>query len=342
MGDLLPLTARVCEQLVGHGDVSSFLTTVDLNKDHCERLIAWLIAFDILPQGAQAISDSITRHIQQYKDLVRAKLAENADYPTRALSREEGKLIEDDTQRGIAWFTELARQIGVPDSDLSLAQAHTSRILTMLSLSGNDLRYAQGFERFAFISYCLALKFSITAQMEDFAEPITYYLTEKLIRLSRLTPLLETDVVEEHFEKLDVKIKKLCPEVWRALERAGHSSVHFALRWEILMFADEHNLAGKLLIWDQLIARRRPPSLYTRYLRWLCLAHIGQVRPESDDQLLGQLQNNKNWDVPALISSANLLARPRAISPVNWGVISVTVVAVAAIFVGVALRRGHH
>jgi hypothetical protein len=340
MDDLLTLVAETYARLVGHGTVSMFLTTVDPQKENCERFVAWLISFDIFPQGAQAICDSIQRHIEYYQELIRVKLGDQAEDPTRLLPPDEGKLIDDDTQHGITWFTELAHQIGVPDHHLSLCQFHCRRILTLLSLSDPELKYAQGFERFTFISYCLALKFSLTSHEPSFTEPITFCLTEKLIRLSRLTSLVECDVVEEHFSKLDRKIRQQYPDVWRALARAGHSSFHFAFRWEILMFADEHNLSGILLIWDQLIARRRPPSLYRRYLKCLCLAHIGQVRPESDDQLLGQLQTHKNWDVPALINTANLLSSRAGIGPARWAIIIAGIA--VAIYVGVAIRRRRH
>jgi hypothetical protein len=91
------------------------------------------------------------------------------------------------------------------------------------------------------------------------------------------------------------------------LKRAGHGSIHFALRWELLLFADEYQAHPMLLLWDQILVRRKE---FETFLYALCVAHASQVPPAEPDEIaIRKVQNWKDWDVMKIVEDADGLMR---------------------------------
>ena len=104
--------------------------------------------------------------------------------------------------------------------------------------------------------------------------------------------------ISAHFEGLDARMMEANPSVMQAFASSNQSSVHFALRWEIMLFADEHNFEGLMLIWDNIIAHHTCAS---SYIEALCIAHFKQAPSES----LSDLQHFKKWDYKKLLLDAD-------------------------------------
>jgi hypothetical protein len=51
------------------------------------------------------------------------------------------------------------------------------------------------------------------------------------------------DSTADAFTRLARSTKNFLPDLWASLKQAGHTSLHFAFGWKMLMFADEHDIS---------------------------------------------------------------------------------------------------
>jgi hypothetical protein len=112
---------------------------------------------------------------------------------------------------------------------------------------------------------------------------------------------------------------------------------HFALRWVIVLFADEHNLQDTWLLWDAIVAHRANASAF---IRQLSVAHLLQVPLGKYEQVIEDIQNNREWNVPELIRVAQeKLAQPRKVRP-NYVATYNVIVAIVVALVFFWMLRG--
>jgi hypothetical protein len=333
-GGLLPALTAIVSGLIDRDGVTIFLESIDLPKDNRVRVVAWLIALGVLPIGPQAIVDWFADHIVRYKALVLAKLGDNANSPTSSLAATERSLIEMDLHRGLPTAARQGRLLGLADDDLAGGELRCARILTLLSLTSPKFSYTQGFDRFATVTYLLTLNFAARLNLpRDLAEAFSFHLCEQIITMSSAFKMLDNPA--DTFARLDRAIKNFLPELWASLKQAGHTSLHFAFRWRMLMFADDHDICSLLLIWDQLIAHRHK---YTRYMESLCIAHMSQVPFNDTVFMVGEIQSFRDWDIVQIIKNANKLSHPEPlVSGRTLALVAAVVVVVAGI--GLFIRR---
>jgi hypothetical protein len=147
------------------------------------------------------------------------------------------------------------------------------------------------------------------------------------------------DKIEERFNEMDDEIARRFPAIGRTLREGNHRAVDFVVRWELLLFADEHPLFSVFLLWDQILARRERAQ---RYVRALSLAHVGAVQVVDSAMIVCTLQTCSEWDPVAIVESANAIFDEPEGAPaiVVWPIV-VSVVAVVVISAGVyiAIRR---
>jgi hypothetical protein len=250
------------------------------------------------------------------------------------LGARERSLIEMDLQRGLHMAARHGGLLGLADDHLADVELRCARILTLLSLSSRKFSYTQGFDRFANVTYLLALNFAVKLNLpRDLAEAFSFHLCEEILVMSSAFTML--DNTADAFTRLDRSIKNKFPGLWASLKRAGHTSLHFAFRWKMLMFADEHDLFSVLLIWDQLIAHRHQ---YTRYMESFCIAHVSQVPLKDDMFIVAEIQSFKNWDIVEIIEHANRLSHPEPLVP-GKTLLVVAAVAIVVIGKGLLVRR---
>lgn len=284
-------------------DAERFLLSLENQKDNSKRLVAWLIYLGKLNPGPENYVPEISCLYSEYVNLRKRLLGNTINQPLSILSKSHSNLIAADILRSVSWFQSMAKEIGIESFYSMDASLHAHRVLTILSLYKKQFSYTQGFDRFVFVFYMLGLSFcQRTGLSVDFGEACAFQLATAMIPLVGVSCLLD-DIVysKNHFSKIDQRMEKLVPETWLWVNRINLGSFHFALRWELLLFADEHDPINLLLIWDQIIARK---SDFRTFLADLCLAHIIQVPPVQDATMVEKLQHFKAWDNQKLLKDA--------------------------------------
>ena len=309
---------------------TEFLQEINIKKSNEIRLIAWFIELKILPKNPQRAATAAVECLNSYLNLIHKYITAESTDPLSLLPSDEGKVAQADLSRTIVWFHDMGRQLHIPGNALSGAEGRVARLLAFLSLESPDFSYTQGFDRFAFISYLISLHFTVQNNLAVLiAEVLAFYLTRSLIRMSDFGRILDAGKKNiEHFRDLDEIIAQEFPDIMQRLIDAGNSSLHFALRWQILMFADEHTAEGLFLIWDNLIVHYAKGD-YRRYMTCLCLAHVSQVKIVPGTLVVGSIQHYKDWDVPELIRFANNFDSPSLTTEMIIGGVAFAVIVVA-------------
>jgi hypothetical protein len=213
-------------------------------------------------------------------------------------------MISCDVPRCIFWFLKLAKELGLGLAFGEDAEIVATRLLRHL-VSSHALTYYQGYDRFVFISYLLGLKLISALNLPQFvAEAIGFAISGRLLTIANFPQYLRPGAIFT-LASLDEEVRHIRPDIARDLKRAGHSAIHFAHRWKLLWFADEHRIEGIWLIWDNIIARL--PEL-APYLEKLCVSHIMQIQLRPERLALETIQSYTEWDVPRIIADAD---RPR-------------------------------
>ena len=243
--------------------------------------------------------------------MVEARLGINNEFPLETLEKKQANVVCADISRYISTFLRMSEALSLPKEILEKAQFHCYRIIAIQCYKKKGFRYTQGYDRYIMICYLLSMCFcQQTGLSSSFAEASAFNLSSSLIEMANVPSLLESPpVTEKHFQKMDEEIFKLCPSTAKILHSSGHQSIYFALRWEILMFADEHDIDEILLLWDQIIYRK---NRFQEFKFALCLAHIIQVPlANSNEIMVEKIQNFRDWDHHKLILDAlSFLKKP--------------------------------
>ena len=284
-------------------DAEKFLFNQSTAKKSSERYISWMIALSILSSESDKVYTNLLQLVSNYEMLLDSKLNDRLNDPLSALSDDTKHQIQNDLNRTIKFFNELATSSNLPNTKKSGAVLRASRILALLQLSDNSFRYLQGYERYVFVCYLISVLFTTENDLPDIvAEASAYYLSSKMIELSGAAQILSnSSLLEQHFHKLDEKLVNINASLMNHLTFSQQSSINFALRWELLLFAEEHNYHGLVLIWDRIIAHRQ---MIHQYIESLILAHFAQL-PETR---LNNVQHFKEWNIKQLLDDAEKYA----------------------------------
>lgn len=302
---------RLNDEILDFSDAVAFLKQPNLNKNFVHRLISWLILFKIIPHTQVRSAIGISARYEQYQKLVQKQIGDAED-PLKKLNEKESRVIIADINRSQHWFAAMVNSLN-EDDDQKIdefytkdVRTHAIRILVMLSLTSKFYSYIQGFDRYVLIAYLLGLSFvSKSGLQTNVAESISYFLSLKLLKLTNPGQLLaNNDKTVIHFGKLDAKIEKQCPQLYTKMSENSISSLLFALRWQLLIFADEHEIKGLLYLWDNVILNQ---NQYPAYIENLSLAHISQLPPNEPGNLIEIAQHYRKWDNVELVKTADLL-----------------------------------
>jgi hypothetical protein len=338
--EILQSVVRIMAQFPDQASVRSFLKSPTVHKDNAARFLAYLISFGLVPPDPGAIVTAISGICEDYVLRMNNTLGDSIDEPLTRLTPVQTSTISTDLRRGIFWFHARATEIGIPEEQRADPILRVSRVLALLALSSSDNDYIQGYDRFALLSYALALNFVITVNIPVtalVAEPLTCLLTEKLIGLSE-APQLLTDNLEGilRYYKTDRAIKKHFPVVAARLKQDRACARHFALTWELSLWADRHTANNLLLVWDALIAHRKD---LLRFKRALTLAHIKQLRLNEGRFILQELNEFSDWDVVELVKAAEkFLVKPNKVKGVVMGLCGAGCL-ILGVGIAIAVRR---
>lgn len=313
-----------------------FLRSIRLNKDSVTRLYCWLAELGIIPSDYQAGFLSMAYHYTEYRKLLVQLFGDFADDATELYRTDEGKVIKADVDRSLIWHCEISEQLDLDKVDLENSLNYAVRILTSLALMNNMYSYTQGYDRYALISYSLSLRFCKDFKLPTvFAESIAFYLSKEFIDIALKTRFIEdSNCAINYFCKMDKIAKKEFPDLYSKLDKDKHSSFHFALRWQLLLFADEYtSLDSLLLLWDNFILNRR---IITDYLTIVSIAHMKQIPVDiSDSLIVEKIQKFRSWDVIKVLNDVNTIQESqkkkigRVIVPLTIAVTLATVIFIA-------------
>ncbi|EAX93242.1 hypothetical protein TVAG_156060 [Trichomonas vaginalis G3] len=290
-------------------DAQRFLSLKNLAKDNSLRLISWLLIFDKISTEENRAKELYTI-FKRYTDELSKHFQTNLTNPLESINDAKiSRVIKVDIDRSIGMFKRLTEQLNLNSDVIKNAHLHAVRILTLLMLSYNDMSYVQGYDRYVLVVYALTLLFTSTHGLpSEFAEALTFQLAQEFIRLSNLTGLLK-DVPDSqnYFQKMDQCIKVMYPKLTKSLEGSELGSIHYALRWELLMFADEYSASKLFLLWDEIILNK---ANYNEFIFYLCISHAMQIPLGYPGEILMEkIQTYKNWDVIKAIDTTHSLMK---------------------------------
>lgn len=288
-------------------DAISFLQELNINKDNNLRFISYLVTFGII-DDENTRTDKLYQKFQDYDKLINEEFGENLSDPLSFLqNKKTAFVIKADIDRSIGMFNRMAEQLNLSEFNVKFVHLHAMRILALLSLKYQEFSYTQGFDRYILSCYLLAVDFSSQNCLPPtFAEAITYYLAPMFLRLANIHRYIDNlGNTTRHFENIDKIVSKKYPELSMQLERNGHGSIHYALRWELLMFVDEYDAKGLFLIWDSVVVNR---NNYDKYILNLCIAHVLQIpAPKPGEILIEKIQTYRDWNPQKAIRTAYAL-----------------------------------
>ena len=309
----------------------SYLLKGSLKKSNIKRFLAWMLCLDILPDNkAQWAGECFNIWIQYKSKMINYLGSDNED-PLSQLPQNEAYLVSSDLSRTASFFNKLAASINLNSQETESAFFHTSRVFSLMILSDPTFSYTQGCDRYVYTVYLLSILFAKHFDLPlSFAEAATFVIATKLMELSNITHYLKNpQKIESHFQELDKKFMQINGNLMQQYASRGQSSVFFALRWEILMFADEHDFNGLTLIWDQIISRKK---YYPAYIEALCCAHFAQA-PEGQ---INALQHFRQWDYKKLLTDADIQFNSGNIFASTWKTCAICALA-GVLFIGQAM-----
>lgn len=287
-------------------EIRNFLLSNTIHKNNIQRLFAWLITFGILPIDSTKWNDSIHSLFSNYQILIRTNLIDAEEDPLKLLNPEDVGVITADITRILIWFNEMAAFLQIPETECIRAKVHAYRAITLYYQTKN-FKYAQGHDRYFFIAYLLSLFFtSKNGLSSEVAECLSFHLAYALIEMGKLSRFLDNPKqTQKHFEHLDEMMEDQTPDIYDELNKMGQSSIHFALRWEVLIFSDEYDIESIFYIWDNVIIRR---SLLEPFMYALCISHLKQIpQPKRDEMMIETIQHFRNFDAKKAVRDAVLI-----------------------------------
>ena len=296
-------------------DATEFLKKVDLRKSPVDRCIAWLIRLGALPRYYNLWPQTLYHTIRSDRSKLDYFLRGSKDAIPTALDEKDRKQIISDVERASPIFRKIAKDLDIEDSLISDVDRITGvshdtfvfrvvRVICFMISGSPQFHYLQGYERFTFVSYALALKFAVSVGLSFIeAEAISGVILRRIIQIVDFSSLLQMDTfMFQHFADLDAYLKRYNPKFISCLSRSNMSSVDFASNWAFVLFADNHDPLDLLLIWDYIILYREQ---YNVFFNALVSAHLMQVEYfDEPGQLISSIQCKKKWDIYKLLNDA--------------------------------------
>lgn len=303
-GDIDAAVCRLTGLFYTMDDTKVFLSSTEFNKNNSTRFICWLISFNIISPNYEKWSDQLFNLYTKYDKMMKLFI-KDPNNPLSDVPSKSATVIESDVVRGVRWFQSLAADLQLSEYYTSDVELRTIRMFAILTHESLSYSYTQGHDRYMFVNLLLALDFSAHSGLTcDFAEAIAFYLAREFISMTAISKYLDNVTeTEDHFLHMDEEFTKVAPEIMHQLAIVGQSSIHFALRWELLLFADEYDIKRLLFLWDQILNEKK---IYRKFLFALCVAHIQQIPPALPGEVMVEkIQTFRNWNVQKILFDAN-------------------------------------
>jgi hypothetical protein len=236
-------------------------------------------------------------------------------------------VITVDLHRTLPWLAMAAADLHITLPEDPVPSLHAHRVLAAIDLANRYLVYTQGYDRYVLILYLLTLQFTTQWQLPpEVAESLTFHLTNKVLLLANLPVFLDcSKSTEKKFQLLDNAVHKRLPVLSKALKSYGHTSLHYALRWRLLLFSEEHPVREVFVLWDAIFAAK---DSVDAFFEDLMVAHLRQIKIGGDRGLVERIQKHRDWDCEELLWGAWEDFRARRSRAWRWYLVFVVVVLV--------------
>jgi hypothetical protein len=227
--------------------------------------------------------------------------------PLFSLPPNDQRTLKVDFVRTICWFHDLIdpmKVAGLPHDETVIRHAH--RIFnTLYHMDQVQYCYFQGHDRFLFVTYILALLFTRKANLpHDVAESLTFHLLAPIIKLANTDALIRAVEKDPGLMILGEILSVRAPDRAARLTESNVHTMNYALRWKLLLFADEHSCAFDDIanIWDAMFLRRKR---FDQFFSHLAFEHLIQVVFPSDPMMITQtIQRWHKWDTQKILRNA--------------------------------------
>lgn len=304
---------KLFEELDTEDKTNGFLLENSMNKDPAKRFLAYCIKLGVIPQKSTNINDVINKIKPEYFEIAKKLYEDNTISPLDKLPKSDSATVKADIKRSYFLFNNYCKHYQVKnyEKEYEKGKEIPYRILVALAHSESQLSYTQGYDRYLFIAYTLALKFVeyVGLKTED-AESLAYLLTRKLLVVADFHNVLENPAVYDGFSFLDEKLEKYCPNTFKLLKKSGFSAFNYSMRWRLLFFSDEHEIDGALLIWDHFLMNM---DNIDECFACVGASHVRQVKVTDDFTAVEKIQKFKNWNERKIVSEATLMQQGKPV-----------------------------
>lgn len=290
--------------------VQGYLASDDLYKHIGTRFLCWMIRLKHIPPARSQWVKKLLLLCKLYHSTCSDYFPTNSQTPLSLLPFQLANSITQDIPRTIKWFFNFAEQIEINNRMLDDVELRIQRVLAIISLESRELTYTQGNDRLVMMSYLVSLFFASRGRLnKGFAEAMCYNIAKSLISKITLARYLNSmSFIENYFEQLDVMIAQEDPEKWDVLAESENTSIHFALKWHLTLFCDNHDAYQLMLLWDQILLRWGD---FDEFIKCLTVAHIIQVPiPEKHEEMAQNIQQFKDWNISRIITDAEGMMNP--------------------------------
>jgi hypothetical protein len=253
-----------------------------------DRAIAWLLLSGVLPASPEDWPRSRASTLNEYSAFVslfqleghESKMFENSTsvmefgVPDNSLM----ELIHDDVVRTghhIQLFPGADSAVAAPADDPLLPfHVHLrrlERILYIFAKCNPTMSYAQGFNEIVSVLYCVFAQ-ALNWFYDDWLalESCVFYTFQQMFSATRLSELFNTDdnsalILSSMTDLMDVMERHL-PRVAAIVRRHNIHPVHFCYRKMNLLFSQDQQIPGLVLIWDALFSHFYELIDYEQYL----------------------------------------------------------------------------
>ena len=293
--------------IFNYDDARSFLLTDKEGKGITNRFISYLICLKIIPPMRQRWALGLIKAIDIYYDHAQRYFDSDDSDPLDIVPLKQEQVMRSDFPRTMSWFNSFAKDLEIDLKKFNDAEKRLSRIFAVMSKEHPDLPYTQGYDRYALAMLALGAVFcNNNSQSYDIAEALAYHLTTNILSILPMAKLLDKQSeLAAHFDKLDKIFMNYDREQFLRVKRGGGSLILFGVKWEIVLFADNHSIDDTFRLWDQIFGRL---ECYQDVITAITIAHICQVQiPPNCQNVLECVAHFDKWDVSALIKTANEL-----------------------------------
>ena len=265
-----------------------------------DRCYGWLIAMGLFPSHEAAWKSSMMNMHQTYRDfvdLVKLQSWESRVFPVHYPCDDYGvdnnsimSVIHGDVVRTGRMIFFLPRR-PIPDDSgeeevLTQWMEHVRRIerlLYVFATLNSGTGYMQGFNELITPLYyvCVMSLSSIFDDDIDLCESVVFNMFQELMTKTHILEFYTTQdkssIILHRVKKFEEDMHQRIPNVGDRIKALNIHPLFYCLRWFTLLFAQEHELPGLLLIWDGLFAHF---GSLIDYAACVAMGHLKLIEPK--------------------------------------------------------------